>query len=895
MATIAGSDETLKKISSQIESQFPGFIREEGPQFVAFLKAYFEYMEQDGNAVASARAIRDNRDIDRTVESFVEYFRKEFMVNIPKDTLADKRLLAKHIREFYRSRGSSESYKFLFRALYGQEIELYYPGDDILRASDGRWKREVRLRISAPFAKNPRSLEGNTIKGVTSGATAYIQDIIGTTALGIEVYDMTAENIVGTFLDGERVYNTNDPTNYATINSQVGSIIDVNIQSGGSFHNLGDSVVISGAGSTEDATATVTEVTNKGGGVTVKIAKRGGGYTKENARVIVTGGDGKDFEVAIDSWKRQTIAGLAINTDVIGSVKNVKLNEGPFFVRYGANSSTVSTKLTGTLNVSSVSNTVTGVGTKFQTQLSVGNLVRVKGVANTLRVHSISTNTSFVAAFTPFQTISGANGYIGLAGANVSTVLSKALTFSSAELYSINALALINPGYGYTTLPTIRIVDPFISSLNFPDGYGNFYGNNAVVVANTATGTIKKLRINSPGSNFGRYDEATISNITQGNNIITISEAGSNTSGSAVTTYVKRQRTFAGHGFPIPSGIIQFPGRYIDTKGFLSWNNRLQDNEYYQEFSYVIRVAELMNKYKDVVKSVLHPSGTKMFADYMITASANGGAQVVDSAPSVIRRGIRERITAVSTQNSTVNYANSQFSESVTATATQNGSFVANTFGAETVTSATTQNATYVANTFASESITSTATHDATYRANTFATESVTSTATHTATFIANTFASETVTSAATHTATYTANTFRTETVTTTDIASAQKFQVIPNIYIKVLNANSTISSVSGYTVGTYSPVPVNVFDDSPRIVRTAQGTSYFANGLFTANAGSISVGGTGSNLYIITVPNSPTPSDVTYQVNAIFSNTVLTLRTNYTPTTANARIWFGA
>jgi hypothetical protein len=894
MAKIVGSEEILKKISSQIDSQFPGFIREEGPQFVAFLKAYFEYMEQSGNSIDAIRTLRENKDIDRTLDSFVDYFRKEFMINIPKETFADKRLLVKHIRDFYRTRGSQESYRFLFRALFGQEIEFYYPGDDILRASDGRWKRESRLRVSAPFAKNPRNLEGKTIRGVTSGATAYIQDIIGTTALGIEVYDMTAENIVGSFLDGERVINLDDPTNYATINSQVGSIIDVNITSGGSFHNLGDSVRINGAGSTEDATATVTEVTNIRGGVTIKLAKTGGGYTKENTKVFVTGGNGKDFQVAIDSWKRQTIAGLAINTDVIGSVKNVKLNEGPFFVRYGANSSTVGTKLTGTLTVSTVSNTVTGTGTKFQTQLSVGSLVRVKGVANTLRVHLINSNTSFVAAHTAFQNVSGANGYIGLAASNVYSRLISALSFSASELYSINALALINPGYGYTTLPTIRIVDPFISSLNFNDGYGNIYGNNAVVVANTAPGTIKKLRIVTPGSNFGRYDEATISSITQGNTIIYTTDSSSNTSGSAVTTYVKRQKTFAGGGYPTPSGIIQFPGRYIDTKGFLSWNNRLQDNDYYQEFSYVIRVAELLNKYKNVVKSLLHPAGSKMFSDYMITASVDAGAQVVDEAPIVARRSVRERITAVSTQNSTVNYANSQFSESVTATATQNGSFVANTFGVESVTSITTQDATYVANTFVSETVSTAATHDVTYTANTFATESVTSTATHTATFIANTFASETVTSAATHTATYTANTFRTETVTTTDIASAQKFQVIPNIYIKVLNANSTISSVSGYTVGTYSPVPVNVFDDSPRLVRTAQGISYFANGVFTANTGSISVGGTGSNLYIITVPNSPMPSDFTYQVNAIFSNTVVTLRTNYVPTTANARIWFG-
>ena len=974
MTNIVGSEETIKKLSSQIESQFPGFIREEGPQFVAFLKAYFEYMEQEGNPVNIVRSARDNQDIDRTVDSFVEYFRKEFMINIPSSVLADKRLLAKHIREFYRSRGSQESYRFLFRALFGKEIEFYYPGDDILRASDGRWIRETRLRIAAPFSKNPRSFEGQQIRGVTSGASAYVQDILGTTALGLEVYDVTVQNVTGTFLDGERVYNVSDPTNYATINSQVGSIINVNFNSGGAYHNLGDKVRISGGGSTEDAIGTVTEVTNRGG-VIVKLAKTGNGYTKENTKIIVTGGNGKNFEMAIDSWKSQTIGGLSINTDLIGSVKNSKLNQS-FFVRSGANTSTVTKKLTGTVTVSNTSNTVTGSGTKFQVQLHVGDLVRVWGVANTMRVHLITSNTSFVAAHTPFQNRSNANAYIGLAGANISTVLSKALTFSSTDLYAINTIALINPGYGYTTsLPTIRIVDSFISTLNLVDGHGNVYGNNAVVIANNAPGTIKKISIETPGSNFGRYDEVVVSNITQGNGIVYDTASSSNTSGSSVTTYVARQRSFAGAALPIPSGVIQFPGRYIDTKGFLSWNNKLQDNTYYQEFSYVVRVDELLHKYKEIIKSLLHPAGTKLFGDYLITGSVEATIQEVDEAPVVARRSARERITATAAQNSYVYYANTNFAEpvttattqsatfiantriteSVTSSHTQNATYIANTFATESVTSVTTQNATFIANTriteavtsshtqnatytantsrtetatlsashsatfiantFASESVTSTATHTATFIANTFATESVTTnhtqnatyiantfasesiTSTHTqnATYIANTFASESVTSTATHTATYTANTFRTEAVTATETAVGQKFQLIPNIYVKVLNANSTISSISGYSIGTYSTVPVNVFDDTPRLVRTGTGNSKFANGVFKANTGTISVGGSGSNLYIITVPNTPASSDSTYQVNAIFSNTVFTLRNNYVPTTANGRIWFSA
>lgn len=894
MTKIVGSEETLKQISSQIESQFPGFIREEGPQFVAFLKAYFEYMEQEGNPVNVVRSLKDNQDIDRTVDSFVEYFRKEFMINIPSNVLADKRLLAKHIREFYRARGSQESYRFLFRALFGKEIEFYYPGDDILRASDGRWIRETRLRVAAPFSKNPRSFEGQQIRGVTSGATAYVQDIIGTTALGLEVYDITVQQVVGTFLDGERVYNVSDVNNYATINSQVGSIINVNLKDGGAYHNIGDKVRISGGGSTEDAIGSITEVTNKSG-VTIKLAKTGSGYTKESTQVIVTGGSGKNFAAAIDSWKTQTISGLSINTDIIGNIKDAKLNQ-TFFVRSGANTKTVNAKLTGTLNVSNTSNTVTGSGTKFQTQLHVGDLVRVWGVANTLRVHLINSNTSFVAAHTPFQTRSGANGYIGLAGANISSVLSKALRFSSTDLYAINAISLINPGYGYDlSLPTIRIVDTFISSLGLTDGYGNVYGNNAVVVANNAPGTIKKITIETPGSNFGRYDEVSITNITQANAIVYDSYTGSNTSGSAITTYTERQKTFAGTALPIPSGVIQFPGRYIDTKGFLSWNNKLQDNFYYQEFSYVVRVDELLNKYKEIVKSLLHPAGTKLFGDYMIRGNVVATVDEIDEAPVVARRSVRERITSRDTVNSFVYYANSNFAEAVSTTTSQSATFIANTRITETATAVATHSATFIANTFATESVTTNNTQNATYVANTFATESVTANHSQSVTYTANTRRTELVAASASHSATFIANTFATESITATESATGSKYELIPNVYVKVLNANSTISSVSGYTVGTYQNVPIGVFDDSPRLVRTGLGSSFFANGVFKANTGSIQVGGSGTNLYIITVPSSPVFADSTYQVNAIFSNTVFTLRTNYTPTSANARIWFSS
>ena len=200
-----------------------------------------------------------------------------------------------------------------------------------------------------------------------------------------------------------------------------------------------------------------------------------------------------------------------------------------------------------------------------------------------------------------------------------------------------------------------------------------------------------------------------------------------------------------------------------------------------------------------------------------------------------------------------------------------------------------------MANTAIAESITTAVTDNATFVANTRVTESATTTESVASTFVANTNITETATAAASHTATFTANTNITETATATSTEVGARLQLLQNVYVKVFNANSTITPYSGTSVGTYSTVTVATFDGTPRLVRTAQGTSYYANGTFKANTGSISVGGTGTVLYIVEVPNEPIESTSTYQVNAIFSNTIFSLRTNYTPTTANARIWYSS
>jgi hypothetical protein len=78
-------------------------------------------------------------------------------------------------------------------------------------------------------------------------------------------------------------------------------------------------------------------------------------------------------------------------------------------------------------------------------------------------------------------------------------------------------------------------------------------------------------------------------------------------------TNTTREGTSPATGDPIVTGIIVEAGSYKDTRGFLSWDQRLQDNYYYQEFSYVVRSPSALKTYKNIVRDLIHPAGTKMF------------------------------------------------------------------------------------------------------------------------------------------------------------------------------------------------------------------------------------------------------------------------------------------
>lgn len=173
-----------KFISNFIESQLPRFYQEEGENFILFIKAYYEWMEtesethenSEGGPFAESRELMGYRDIDSTLQRFLIHFQEKYLYGIPFKTITSKRFLLKHILDVYRSKGTIQCYRLLFKLVYGEDVEIYLPGKDILRASDGIWIEPRYLELSA--SESLDNYIGKTIVGITSGTSAVVENYV---------------------------------------------------------------------------------------------------------------------------------------------------------------------------------------------------------------------------------------------------------------------------------------------------------------------------------------------------------------------------------------------------------------------------------------------------------------------------------------------------------------------------------------------------------------------------------------------------------------------------------------------------------------------------------------------------------------------------------------------
>jgi hypothetical protein len=126
-------------ISSFIDDLVPAHINQDYPELIEFIKLYALYLEKVNKSAFYLNQIDHQRDIDLIEEHLLTELQNEIGAPIPRDFAADPRLFYKHLVEFYRSRGTPESIKAFFKLIYDDEVDIYFPREDMLIPSDGKW------------------------------------------------------------------------------------------------------------------------------------------------------------------------------------------------------------------------------------------------------------------------------------------------------------------------------------------------------------------------------------------------------------------------------------------------------------------------------------------------------------------------------------------------------------------------------------------------------------------------------------------------------------------------------------------------------------------------------------------------------------------------------------
>lgn len=280
-----------EKLSNLVENQFPQFYKEEGPKFLQFVKAYYQYLEQTGKQQDSQRNLQNYKDIDETLNEYIKYFRSELMAEIPNDALADKRLLAKRIRDLYTTKGTIESYKLLFRILYNENVEINFPADQMLKVSDGDYQIDRYLTTS----HDPKSfsLIGKTIKGTDSQAEGLVEDVRRIVAKSRDIDQILLSNIKGSFSDIETIKIKDSTSGYTPI--AEGGIKSVTIVSAGGEYRAGDVLKLISAKTGDFGKAVISEITDLGGVLAFNLQDGGSGYLSEDDGTVIEliGGDGE--------------------------------------------------------------------------------------------------------------------------------------------------------------------------------------------------------------------------------------------------------------------------------------------------------------------------------------------------------------------------------------------------------------------------------------------------------------------------------------------------------------------------------------------------------------------------------------------------------------------------
>jgi hypothetical protein len=287
-------------------------------------------METNNGVLDSSNNIHDNFYLDTSDVGFLKFFTRRIIPNIPQDALINKKLLAKHARNFYQSKGSEQSFRFLFQAIYGQPVEFYYPKTDLFRTSSAVWsgKHTIKITSDSPYFSSivGRKLISVNLTGESCIVDSYVAGQYGSTPY----YTVLVSRPQG-FFDIDEIIQTEIISDNSVVYARtLGLVASYKINTAGSGYAIGDSIIVSG-GDGVDFSAVVESVDIVGGITEIKILDSGVGFAL-SPPVFISAGVGIGASVQFFIGAISTINSFADDSDFLSS--NKKLQDGEIYQEF---------------------------------------------------------------------------------------------------------------------------------------------------------------------------------------------------------------------------------------------------------------------------------------------------------------------------------------------------------------------------------------------------------------------------------------------------------------------------------------------------------------------------------------------------------------------------------
>lgn len=658
---------TDEKTSFLIKKQLPEFVRDEYPLFISFLEAYYEYL--DSVSLNVGRTIKNISDVDATLDLFEDQFFNEFAQFIPRDSAINSEFLLKNMMNLLLAKGSEKSYKLLFRLLYNKDVEIIYPKQSVLIASDGKWVRENVLRLTEDVYSEYTSDGYTTIYYLPqifeiSDVSIYVDGVLLTSGYTIrKEYRKIIFTTSPTINSNIKIYYANFNMNMIGNRKLIGAVTGASaiVETIGRKKSVGvnyyqafinDKLLIGTFGNGEKI---LTDIIDESDNIipltlqsfsdleTINIIDGGSSYNVGDP-VVIRGTAIKDAIAVVGSVASGKVEELTLLDGGAGFKINNTVEaigySNTFFDAYvqTVDSTGVFSSNTITINVDLISDYESVLISASDYGFPSSNIISGENVDSIIS-ESLTSNT--ISNLGEITSITITTSDI-LSSANpVFNTIPETITgnLKLNHLGIIGKINVVNGGTAYEIGDVIQFVH---------DTSQSGYGANAQVANVTATGIINQVKINNGGLLYNKNDFPSLDVISaNGTNAILeiVSIMGDNESiisrsqNVAVGQILDIKVLYSGISYAnvpgidltgygdgnalanasIRNSLIKLPGKWITSDGMLSSNeNKLQGRDYYIDFSYVLKSKVEFTKYKHLLKNLLHPAGTINYSIYEI-------------------------------------------------------------------------------------------------------------------------------------------------------------------------------------------------------------------------------------------------------------------------------------